>query len=204
LRGACGAGERGEMRHWFLVVLATATALVFAGSAYAVQPSQTFVRSFDETIELSNDEGTCAFAIHLDGIQIFRLFYDRKGSAVVASAQGRTELTLTNLLTGQTISGFNSLNVKSTPLDVSTVDVGDVVTLHDEGAGLNAVLFPPDQPPIVLAGHFTSEVVFRVLVNDPETGEFEAELISATDEATPLLGHLLDTTAELFCGNESN
>ena len=36
--------------------------------------------------------------------------------------------------------------------------------------------------------------------NDPETGEFETELISATEEATPLFEHLLATTAELFCG----
>jgi hypothetical protein len=191
------------MRRW-LLVLVTATALVFAGLAHAVKPSQTFVRSFDETIEFSDEEGTCAFAIRFDGIQIFRLFYDRDGSAIVLSAQGSTKLTLTNLLTGQTISGVNSLNVRSTPFDTSTVEVGDVVTLRDEGAGLNAVLFPPDRRRIVLAGHFTSEIVLRVLVNDPETGEFEAELISATEDATPLLGHLLDTANELFCANESN
>jgi hypothetical protein len=189
------------MRRWFLVVLLTATALVSAGSAYAVQPSQTFIRPFDETSEFGNEEGTCVFQIRSVGIQIFRLFYDREGSAIVFSAQGRTELTLTNLLTGETILGFNSLNVRSTPFDVSTVEAGDVVTLRDEGAGLNAVLFPPDRPPIVLAGHFTFEVVLRVLVNDPETGEFEAELISATEEATPLFEHVVGTTFELFCGS---
>jgi hypothetical protein len=181
-------------------VLVTVSALAIASPAGAVQPSQTFIRSFDETFEFSNDEGTCDFEVHLDGIQIFRLFYDREGSAIVASAQGRTELTLTNLLTGQTISGFNSLNVKSTPLDTSTVEAGDVVTLRDEGAGLNAVLFLSEQPPIVLAGHFTSEVVLRVLVNDPETGEFEAELLSSTEDATPLFEHVIVTASELFCG----
>ena len=188
------------MRRWFVFVLLTASALVFAGAAHAIKPSQTFIRSFDETLEFSNEEGTCVIEAHVVGIQIFRLFYDREGSAILFSAQGRTQLTLTDLLTGQTISGFNSLNVKSTPLDVSTVEAGDVVTLRDEGAGLNAVLFPPDQPPIVLAGRFTFEVVLRVVVNDPETGEFEAELISATEEATPLFGHVLDTSSELFCG----
>jgi hypothetical protein len=65
---------------------------------------------------------------------------------------------------------------------------------------VNAVLFPPQHPPIVLAGHFSAEVTFRVLVNDPETGEFEAELISATESATPRLEHLIATAADLMCG----
>jgi hypothetical protein len=186
------------MRHTFLIALAITTALVSASTADAVKPLQTIVRPFDVTFEYSNDEG-CLFEERFVGSQIFRLFYDREGREIVFMEQGRTTLTLTNLLTGETISGVNSLNLKSTAFDVSSAEVGDVVTLRSAGAGLNALLFPANGPPIVLAGHFTSEVVIRVLVNDPETGEFEAELISASEESTRQLRHLIETATDLFC-----
>jgi hypothetical protein len=63
---------------------------------------QTFVRPFDVTFGFSNDEGTCQFDEHFLGTQIFRTFYDRHGNAVLFTEQGRTTLTLTNLLTGDT------------------------------------------------------------------------------------------------------
>jgi hypothetical protein len=74
-----------------------------------------------------------------------------------------------------------------------------VVTLRDAGAGLNALLFPSEGPPIVLAGHFSLEVVFRVLVNDPATGEFEAEILCGSEDVTKQLRHLIETAVDLFC-----
>jgi hypothetical protein len=189
------------MRHALVIALMATIALVSSATAHAVQPLRTFVRPFDVTFAFSNDEGTCQFEEHFVGIQIFRLFYDRQGDAVLFTEQGRTTLTLTNLLTGETISGVNSFNLKSTWFDVDSAEVGDVVTLHDAGAGLNALLFPADGPPIVLAGHFSSEIVFRVLVNDPDTGEFEAELITGSEDVTRHLRHLIETATELFCSS---
>jgi hypothetical protein len=61
------------------------------------------------------------------------------------------------------------------------------------------VLFPANGPPIVLAGHLASEIVFRVLVNDPETGEFEAEVVSVSEDLTPHLRHVIETASELLC-----
>jgi hypothetical protein len=187
------------MRRVFLLALAVTIALVASATAHADRPLQTFVRPFDVTFGFSNDEGTCEFEERFVGIQIFRLFYDRQGSAVLFTEQGRTTLTLTNLLTGETISGVNSFNLKSTWFDVDSAKVGDVVTLRDAGAGLNAVLFPADGPPIVLAGHTALEIVFRVLVNDPETGEFEAEVITGSEDVTRHLHHLIETAVDLFC-----
>jgi hypothetical protein len=189
------------MRHAFVIALIATIALVSTATAHAIQPLQTFVRPFDETFGYSNDEGTCQFETHFVGTQIFRLFYDREGGEVLFTEQGRTTLTLTNLLTGEAISGVNSFNLRTTPLDVESAEVGDVLTLRDAGAGLNALLFPADGPPIVLAGHFTFEVEIRVLVNDPESGEFFAEVISGGEDFTPHLRHLIDTAAELFCSS---
>ena len=39
----------------------------------------------------------------------------------------------------------------------------------------------------------------RRLVNDPETGEFEAELISGSEDFTPHFRHLIETATNLFC-----
>ena len=189
------------MRHALVIAVMATIALVSSATAFAVQPLQTFVRPFDETFGFSNDDGTCQFEEHFAGIQIFRLFYDRQGDAALFTAQGRTTLTLTNLITGEVISGVNSFNLKTTWLDVESAEVGDVLTLRDAGGGLNALLFPADGPPIVLAGHFSSEIVVRVVVNDPDTGEFEAELITGSEAVTPHLRHLIETAAELFCGS---
>lgn len=189
------------MRHAFVIALVAATALVSAVTAHAIQPLQTFVRPFDETFEYSNEEGTCQFATHFVGTQIFRLFYDREGGEVLFTEQGRTTLTLTNLLTGESISGVNSFNLRTTALDVESAEVGDVLTFRDAGGGLNALLFPAGGPPIVLSGHFALDIVIRVLVNDPETGTFEAEVISGGEDVTPHLRHLIDTAAELFCSS---